>query len=394
MHDVQEGAAHKRLVVCCDGTWNRPDEHVDGIAAPTNVAKIALAVSRSGDDGINQCLYYQRGVGTRRLEHHLGGAFGFGLSRNVRDAYRFLVDNYEIGDEIFLFGFSRGAYTARSTAGLIRNCGILRGDHAGRIREAYALYRSRNHRLEPSTIESRLFRRMYAHEDVTPIRFVGVWDTVGALGIPIDAIRLPVVERFWGFHDTALSRSVVSAYQALAIDEQRGPFRPTLWTQHPEATGQVLEQVWFAGVHKDVGGGYANPALSEIALLWMAERARGCGLSLDRAHLRTDAAAPSTEDRTIGIQLLPDALGELHRSRTCLYRLLPAHLRELGDPDGEQQSAASSALRRMAEMPSPPGYCPPSLERWRDEGGLTTDVRDRGAAPPSPGEPLCRPLLS
>ena len=372
MHDVQEVAARKRLVVCCDGTWNRPD----GRPAPTNVAKIALGVARAGPDGGCQRLYYQRGVGTRRFERWPGGGFGYGLSRNVRDCYRFLVDNYEPGDEIYLFGFSRGAYTARSTAGLIRNSGILRPEHADRIRDAYALYRSRNHRFRPSAIESRIFRRMYAHEDVTPIRFVGVWDTVGALGIPIDGIRVPYMDRLWGFHDTELSRSVLSAYQALSIDEERGPFKPTLWTQHPGADGQILEQVWFAGAHCDVGGGHADSGLAEIALLWMAGRARACGLAFEPAHLRLHGGDPEAEQRAVGEQLAPDPLGAIHPSRKGWYRLLSRHVRELG-PDADRgddrdgHAAAASAIARMRELA---GYRPASLARWERDGRPLAEV--------------------
>jgi uncharacterized protein (DUF2235 family) len=380
----------KRLVVCCDGTWNRPDEQRDGVTAPTNVAKIALAVARGGEDGVPQRLYYHRGVGTRRFERYSGGGFGYGLSRNIRDCYRFLVENYAPGDELYLFGFSRGAYTARSLAGLVRNCGILQPEHAGQIGAAYALYRSRRDRDRPTAIESQIFRRMYAHEDETPIRFVGVWDTVGALGIPIDGIRLPFSDRLWGFHDTELSRSVLSAYQALAIDEERGPFLPTLWTQQPDASGQVLEQVWFAGVHCDVGGGYVDCGLAEIALLWMADRARACGLAFEPGHLLARGPDPDPERRALGERLAPDRLAALHPSRRGWYRLLPRHVRELGpaaDPgaDRDGHAAASSAIGRMRELA---GYCPASLDRWVAGRRPVAAVRDGspgdGANAPEP----------
>src|SRR3954452_18589960 len=133
----------KRLVVCCDGTWNRPDQLADGVAAPTNVTKVALAVSREDSAGTEQLLHYEAGVGTRRLERIRGGGFGLGLSRNVRNCYRFLVENYEPGDELYFFGFSRGASTARSTVGFVRNAAILRREHIDRIDAPYALYRSR-----------------------------------------------------------------------------------------------------------------------------------------------------------------------------------------------------------------------------------------------------------
>src|SRR5215217_600642 len=132
----------KHLIVCCDGTWNRPDQIDRGVAAPTNVAKLALALADTDAAGNRQLLHYQAGVGTRRWEHLTGGGLGVGLSRNVIECYRFVVDNYEPGDELYFFGFSRGAFTARSLAGLVRNAGILRPGHRDLIEEAYALYRS------------------------------------------------------------------------------------------------------------------------------------------------------------------------------------------------------------------------------------------------------------
>jgi uncharacterized protein (DUF2235 family) len=173
------------------------------------------------------------GVGTTRGERIRGGAFGFGLSRDIRDTYRFLVQNFEPGDELFFFGFSRGAFTARSTVGLIRNSGILGREHADRVDEAYALYRSRSSQTHPRSVEA-LFRRSYSHE--TRIRFIGVWDTVGALGVPLSGLRLlNLINRRWQFHHTDLSTTVDGAFQALAIDEKRGPFQPTIWAQQAHA---------------------------------------------------------------------------------------------------------------------------------------------------------------
>ena len=157
----------KRLVVCCDGTWNRPDQLQAGVPAPTNVTKLALAVLRRGEDGVEQVLHYEKGVGTGRFERLRGGAFGLGLSRNVRACYRFVCETYEPGDDIFLFGFSRGAFTARSLGGLLRNSGILRRDQLHQVDEAYRLYRSRADRHHPHAPEARLFRRMHAHPDET-----------------------------------------------------------------------------------------------------------------------------------------------------------------------------------------------------------------------------------
>jgi uncharacterized protein (DUF2235 family) len=178
--------AKKRLVVCCDGTWNTPDEVRDGKPCQTNVTKIARAVVTPQDtQGIEQRVYYHKGVGTSTFDHFRGGALGWGLSRNVQDAYMFLVENYDDpSDEIFLFGFSRGAYTARSVAGLLRNAGLLKREYANKLDAAYELYRDRTDATHPRSVEAELFRKSFACE--VRIKCIGVWDTVGALGVPVD----------------------------------------------------------------------------------------------------------------------------------------------------------------------------------------------------------------
>ena len=187
-----------------------------------------------------------------------GGAFGVGLSRNVRECYRFLVENYEPGDELFFFGFSRGAFTARSPAGMVRNSGILRREHANRLDDAFALYRSRDDARAPRGTKATLFRRSFSHEP--RIHFIGVWDTVGALGIPVIGLGLAaLVNRRWGFHDTALSRTVDLAYHALAIDEERGPFVPAMWHQQARPASRPSSRSGSPGAHSDVGGGTRGP---------------------------------------------------------------------------------------------------------------------------------------
>jgi uncharacterized protein (DUF2235 family) len=362
----------KRLIVCCDGTWNRPDEVSDGLAAPTNVAKIALGLADGDDDGHEQLLHYETGVGTRRGERFTGGAFGVGLSRNVLDGYRFLVDNYEPGDTLYFFGFSRGAYTARSLAGLVRNSGILRPEERDRIDDAYVLYRRPDKDSVPSGIAAELFRRSHSYGE-TYIDFVGVWDTVGALGIPIDGLRLPLLSRLWTFHDTTLSRYVLNAFHALAIDERRRPFRPTLWEQKPDAEGQTLEQVWFAGVHSDVGGGYSDTGLSEIPLLWMAAKARSCGLAFKPDHLVVTTGKVDDDARRSGVQVAPDHAASLHRSRKGIYLLQPAYDRRLAGDKGapvDGGALASSAKERYEQHVE--NYDPPGLREWLDAGKAIT----------------------
>ncbi len=329
----------KRIVVCCDGTWNTADQVCEGKPCSTNVAKLAVALAEESADGTPQQTFYVRGVGTSRWDRIRGGAFGYGLSDNVKEAYRLIAEHFEPGDELYLFGFSRGAYTARSTAGFIRNAGILRRPHLQRLDDAYKLYRDRtNH---PRDIESELFRRSFSHE--TRIRFIGVWDTVGALGVPLSGI--PIFDAFnkrWAFHDTELSSFIDNAFQALAIDELRKPFQPTLWQQRPGVGSQRLEQVWFSGVHCDVGGGYPQTGLSDIALRWMMDRAAECGLAFRPGRPELDQ----------------DALGVLHDSRTGAYTLLPPHYRPIGVQHPDSEYVAASAVERTQ---GDADYRPPNL---------------------------------
>jgi hypothetical protein len=373
----------RNLVVCCDGTWNTPDEARHGITAPTNVAKLALAVAT---DGEHQLTFYEPGVGTAPGEHISGGALGYGLSRNIRSCYRFLARNYEPGDRLFLFGFSRGAYTARSLAGLIRNCGILLDDDADRVDAAYAFYRDRTSQTHPSSIASRLFRQTYSHP-AAPIHFIGVWDTVGALGIPEEfpgwkdmSERLHGWERLWGFHDTRLSAQVTNAIHALSIDEARAAFRPTLWTQDAAAPGsQNLQQVWFAGVHSEVGGGTDDTALSDIPLLWMAEQAALAGL-------RFAERQPGTGWPDVKIDpAAPNYAGELHDSRHGLFKLERPYHRLAGPPpetahDRAGQAISSTAARRAREVVD--GYAPRGFADYLAALGEPVDVEP----PPSHAE--------
>ncbi|HUH13907.1 MAG TPA: DUF2235 domain-containing protein [Longimicrobiales bacterium] len=339
----------KRIVICCDGTWNRADQEEDGEPCPTNVVKFATRV-RKRSEGVVQAIYYDHGVGTgNALDRFSGGAFGRGLEDNIHDAYRFLIANYEPGDALFLLGFSRGAFTARSLAGMIRNCGILERASVGRYREALALYR--DHARGPDHEESLAFKRAHSvlpAGDV-PVRFLGVWDTVGSLGIPLRGLRA-LTRRRHQFHDTELSGIVEHAYHALAIDERRAPFAPSLWRYEPKPN-QTVQQVWFCGVHSDVGGGYPEAGLSDLALDWMLEKAQSAGLALD------DAAMAAL--RTHG-----HFGGALHQSRRSFYRLTPGRERAIGgDPT---QSLHWSVYKRWD---SDDTYRPPGLRRYFQQAG-------------------------
>ncbi len=343
----------KRLVVCCDGTWNTPDETDQGVPAPTNVTKVALCVASEDAAGVEQRLFYEKGVGTGRWDRLRGGAFGVGLSEKVKEAYRFLVANYEPGDELFFFGFSRGAYTARSTVGFIRNSGLLTRQHVDQLEAAYKLYRRRDDASSPTSVEAELFRKSYSH---TPrIKFIGVWDTVGELGLPGPAFQF--LNKGYEFHDVKLSSWVDNAFQALAIDERRKFFEPAIWEQQEHSVGQVVEQVWFAGVHCNVGGGYNTTGLSDIALGWMVNNAQGCGLAFDRPRF----------DRMIAA----DPLGALRDSKTLLYKVLPDYVRPIGVAKAGREQAASSAIERLTQDPD---YRPQNLMDYLARGGETAQV--------------------
>lgn len=333
----------KRLVVCCDGTWNTPDQLREDKICPTNVVKTALAVAPQDDRGVVQLIFYEAGVGSGVRDRFRGGAFGWGLSHKILSAYRFLAEHYADGDEIYLFGFSRGAYTVRSLAGLIRNCGLLKREHLEKAAEANALYRRRDSQSHPSAVAAQLFRQMYARE--VRIAFLGVWDTVGALGIP-SAPWLPGrlsrwLNRRWEFHDPTLSRIVDRAYHAVAVDEQRIQYTPTLWEQQLEAkrAGQRMEQVWFVGVHSNIGGGCPDSGLSDIALLWMIGKAEERGLAFN-------------PDGLMG-SYRPDPLGTLVDSRTGIFRLWPPARRQIGGRPNANEAVHQSVRQRLDQARNP-----------------------------------------
>jgi uncharacterized protein (DUF2235 family) len=280
----------KRIVLCFDGTWNTPDDDTDDGDESTNVHLLHQAVAAADAAGVKQDKWYDEGVGTRWYTKIPGGAFGVGLSENIREGYEALVDRYEDGDEIFVFGFSRGAYTARSLVGMIRNAGLLRRQHRKLVGKAYALYRTRNDTADSEN--SRFFRQSYARE--VKVKCVGVWDTVGALGVPLKSFQW-FNRHYYEFHDTELSGIVENGFHALAIDEHRENYQATLWAPR-QKPAQRIEQAWFVGAHSNVGGGYKERALSDVTLKWMVERVgKHTGLAFDAAKLpgaATSVGAP------------------------------------------------------------------------------------------------------
>jgi len=281
----------RRFVVCFDGTWNTPDKG----AKPTNVVKMVRAVRSRADDGASQLVFYDKGVGSGRgLDKYIGGIFGLGLTENVVDGYRFVANNYEPGDEIYIFGFSRGAYTARSLAGLIGLAGILTPANLGNdLAKAIEIYREKD--IDRAEKLRRIDALGFEERRPARIRCVGVWDTVGSLGIPGDAGRTFLGGKYY-FHDVELGDYVDVALHAVAVDEKRSAFSPTLWVSRdgrPLSDRQAVEQVWFAGAHSNVGGSYSDSTLSDIAFDWMVKRVTA---HTDLSLFNPDADSPALHD--------------------------------------------------------------------------------------------------
>lgn len=399
----------KRLIFCFDGTWNRLDA-----ATPTNVVLTAESVLPTARDGTAQAIFYDEGVGTRRFERLTGGMFGAGLVENLGDAYRFLTFNYTPGDEIYVFGFSRGAFTARSFVGLLHNCGIVARSQAGRINEAIQLYRQRTANSHPDSARVHALRAelspsvcVDAAEDswrcanlpgyvagsapVLQVRYLGVWDTVGALGVPARYRVFKRADATTAFHDTTLTSMVRAGRHAVAIDERRQDFQPTLWTGldelnrqagfDPDAPDAPYLQQWFPGVHCAVGGGGDFRGLSDQALGWIWDGARLAGLDLDTDRssriygLAPDPASPLSpfdETRLKGLERLkakaldaiwrrgdrtgPDRLRDVAVSARRRWAMPAA---DLPEKSVYRPVPLASVARVLDASPPPPPAVPP-----------------------------------
>ena len=331
-----------RIAIFCDGTWNSPTQ-----VQPTHVHRLFEACRADAD----QRPVYVPGVGTggkwatlfgKGLNKVGGGAFGWGLNANIKQAYRALAMLYKPGDQILIFGFSRGAYTARSLAGMIRKVGIIDNPSKARLDRAFEIYRlpgPENAPDQPGVMAKRRAmsprfatsakeiawrtQNPVAGQDQQPhlvtIDYLGIWDTVGSLGIPTSILG-PVASiwnRKYRFHDTKLSRMVLAARHAVALDERRVFYRPALWNnleQTPDSPGlndgdrsatRPYQQVWFVGTHSVVGGSANDRALTSITLDWVATGARAVGITLNEAPPLLDHAPNSLAD---SVALLDEAL--------------------------------------------------------------------------------------
>jgi len=264
----------KNIIFCADGTWDHPKNTTSVSTTDSNVYKLYKALPTTA----TQCPRYDDGVGAdgSLISKFIGGAFGEGLFAKIKEGYTKIAHDYSPGDQIFLFGFSRGAYTARSISGMLAFCGLPATLTDAAIDDAFDAYRKPPQSPERAAAKAALVAT-YGNKPVE-IAVVGVWDTVGALGIPsiiggVDPLK-------YGFLNTGLSPCVKAAYQAIAIDEHRREFPPTLW-EVEGVPGQVVEQVWFTGAHSNVGGGCPDSGLSDITLKWMLEKCKANGLVID-----------------------------------------------------------------------------------------------------------------
>ncbi|GAA4914917.1 putative alpha/beta hydrolase family protein DUF2235 [Actinomycetospora succinea] len=256
----------RRLVVCCDGTWNTATDH-------TNVRRLYDRLATTDD----QLPRYFEGLGTDGgpVRRALDGALGVGLPEAIREIYRWLAETFRPGDELVLLGFSRGAFTVRSTVGMLAACGLVAftPDQDDAERDAVVARVFAEGYRAKQELHGLAFHPGFALDDRAPIAFLGVWDTVGALGIPRTFGLLSGLagRDLFEFHDLELAPDVRHARQAVALDERRGPYVPSVWSTPPPDRHTTFAQVWFPGGHGDVGGGKPETGLSDGALRWMAD---------------------------------------------------------------------------------------------------------------------------
>jgi uncharacterized protein (DUF2235 family) len=357
----------KSIFLLADGTGN-------AAASPfkTNVWRLYQAIDQTQPD---QIAFYIDGVGTETFKplRALGGAFGIGVAKNVKQLYQFLCRNYDQGDRIFLFGFSRGAFTTRLLGGLIMRCGVVKAPNehllTDYVEHAYAQYKLDAARRATATrwqilglllrlpeawarLRSWIMRRPAPQlppgplrfpriqvQIYPPIQFIGVWDTVDAYGMPIDEIKMAIDKWFWPMTlaDRNFADGIHRACHAISLDDERPTFRPVLWTD-PSTRPERLSQVWFAGVHANVGGGYPDDGLAHVALQWIMEEAQvstGRLLPLQRTEVDTRV----------------DAHGRQYDSRAGLagyYRYGPRDVGELSDDPRHGVSVARPLVHRAA----------------------------------------------
>ncbi len=352
----------RRIAIFLDGTWNTPESRTNVYALFDETLGLdarELSRAETVDEAVSQIRYYDQGVGTMLGNLMWGGLVGRGLDKNLAEAYGFLCKHYRTGDQIFIFGFSRGAYTARSLVGMLDRIGLIGGYYAEiseLIYDAVAWYRQSGvlcrdgaidknaiwGALEDLSIPALRKDTLRAHVSPAPrIRFLGVWDTVGSLGLP-SWWRITKSQRErYSFHNTEMSRIVDSAFQALAIDEKRADFKPVLWSViHLE--NKEVEQRWFVGDHSNVGGGHMDNYLHHNPRLWMQKMAQHCGLKFYRlleptTDILSEQVCDSFSDFLLGIYRLTGKLG--------------LHEREILGGDGVNEVVDESVIQYLQRHP-------------------------------------------
>lgn len=373
---------NKRLALFLDGTWNQVSDN-------TNIWRFRALFAPIGTDGREQRAYYSTGLGTRFGEKIRGGMFGTGIDTAITSAYEWLVDNYQPGDEIFIFGFSRGAYTARSLSGFVSKCGLLVSGAPLGVNQLFKRYRRPRQRTIRELISARddgkadfSFEEtwMLKFAQAVPIRFLGVFDTVGALGVPFPLLR-QLRGSAYPFLNTGLRQNNEYAFHALAIDEHRRAFSPTLWSNQGATNAKPrpierTEQRWFVGAHANVGGGCFDDPLAELPFKWLERKASALGLTFrDGFAPETDAAAGN----------VADSYGEFMWGLYRLFTLGRAYQRPIGVPPRDEgpgvvninETIDASVFDRWRADPT---YRPPGLQSWAeakqlDPGKITTSVR-------------------
>jgi uncharacterized protein (DUF2235 family) len=365
----------KRIAVFLDGTWNTVNDD-------TNVWRLkSLCVSEPG----SQIVYYSAGVGTQFGAKIRGGLYGYGLNEEITDAYKWLIDNYEVGDDLFIFGFSRGAYTARSLSGFISKCGLLAPGAPLSVNQLFERHRRRNYRTiralqdgvpgndsQESSVEDAWILR---YCDAINIKFVGVWDTVGALGIPISWANRFNISRYQ-FLETHLRLTNKFAFHALAVDEHRALFEPTLWTRTvandakepaPKRSFDEVEQRWFVGAHANVGGGYPNDIMAQAPLKWLMDKAAFQGLKF-KTDIMLDHFNPS----------VTDSYGDFAYG---LYKLISEpYFRPIGKPPDIGTTDTTSIINETIDASvfdrwrSDSSYRPQNLSDWTKRLHVRPDV--------------------
>lgn len=341
----------KRIALFLDGTWNNVDDN-------TNVYRAKSLCNKSPE----QLCYYSAGVGTQKGEHLSGGMFGIGINEEVLTAYEWLVDHYEPDAQIFIFGFSRGAFTARSLAGFISVCGLLKPGSPISLKQVFDRYRSGKakhsilqlaHMNESELSQEDVWQKRYSR--AIPIWFQGVWDTVGALGIPAPWIPHVSKEDF-AFMETDLRINDTHAYHALAIDEHREAFAPTLWVKNTPKEGDTypprdiahVEQRWFVGAHANVGGGYENDLLAQIPLKWLMSKAVAHGLVFN-ADVELDGDETTCQVR--------DSYAEMAHGLYAVVTLGKHYYRPIGKPAVDHGDSITTTINETIDASV--------FDRWR-----------------------------